>query len=305
MLSRAQRPARLDQLAAGRHHHHARTGRRRHPAEADRREQAELARPDHLAGAHQQRRPRRSPPPHAGCADPPRGPGVRRPRDPVLLGPLERHDRGGTPRDRSTGHDAHARCPGSARRWWPARPRSRRRPAGARGRSGGRVGHVAEGRRRTRPSPSCRRPAATPSARTSSATGSPRASISECSKGSIGRMRARIRWRYSSTEIGRWSSAPRACLARPPGGGAGSLAEDGALVDPTVVALEDRLALDLHAAAEGPVALDDERLGLLQRRHPGREALVELLDHLVVVVEVDERAGATPPGRARSRWPRS
>ena len=72
--------------------------------------------------------------------------------------------------------------------------------------------------------------------------------------------------------------------------GSSVLAEDRAFLDPAVLAVEAGSALDADALAEGPVAGDDQRLGVLERRHPGREALVEVLDDLVVPVEVDERA---------------
>ena len=49
----AQRLAGLDELGPGRHDHHARAWRGRHPAETQCREQPDLAGPDHLAAAHQ------------------------------------------------------------------------------------------------------------------------------------------------------------------------------------------------------------------------------------------------------------
>ena len=80
------------------------------------------------------------------------------------------------------------------------------------------------------------------------------------------------------------------------------LVEDGAALDPLGGRRgEGHVAHDAYAAAEGPVALDGERVGLAQRRGAVGEALVEVADQLVeVAVERDVRAPRRRPGRARS-----
>src|SRR4051812_1451633 len=111
-------------------------------------------------------------------------------------------------------------------------------------------------------------------ATTSSATASPRASMSGCGKSGSGSMSARMRARWSSTEM------------RP-----SAIGEDGVGVDALGGAgLQGHVPHHLHTVAERPVALDPQRGGLLQRRGAVGEAPVELADELVVVaVEVDVR----------------
>src|SRR4051794_8471268 len=111
-------------------------------------------------------------------------------------------------------------------------------------------------------------------ATTSSATASPRVSISGCGKSGSGSMAARIRARWSSTEV------------RP-----SAIGEDGVGGDPLRgPGLQGDVADHLHAAGEGPVALDPQGAGLLHRRRAVREALVEVADQPVeVAVEVDVR----------------
>ena len=293
----AQRPAGLDELGAGRHHHDARARRGRHAAEAERREQADLAGADDLAATHQQVALLRPPRRRGGCAGPRRAPGGPAPRGP-LLGPLERHHRVGARRDRRAGHDADG---GAGRQ-----REDRGLPGGdlADDRQvhralGGGVGDVAERhgvavhagvvedrqrdlrrgrprrrRGRGRPSAGARRAASARSGR-APGRGGPRPDS--------GGVRVGRTWRraYAEERVPSPSTVPASTRPRSP--------------------VERGRALDLDALAEAPVAGDDQRVGLLQRRHAGGEALVELLDQLVVRRRGRRTAASRPPGRARSR----
>ena len=287
MLSRPSGRPGLHQLGTRRHHHDARTRRRGHPAEAQGREQPDLAGADHLAPAHQEVALAGPPRRRSGCAGPPRAPGARAPR---ARSPRSTRTAPRRCIPRAPGAPVMMRTavPGVSvkigrlagrdlahdRQVHRAAPRWRRRRRGT--------------RRRTRPCRSCRRPAATPGACTSSATGSPIASISGCSNG-WHRLDAAQHALEIVLDGQRPAGASRRGMTRPYSEASPS---PRTAPDSTRPCSPSSLAEPLHldALAEGPVAGDDQRLGLLQRRHPGREALVELLDHLVVlVVEVDER----------------
>ena len=147
--------------------------------------------------------------------------------------------------------------------------------------------------RRSRPSRSCRSSAARSGATTSSASARPRASISGCWKAGSGETVARMRSTWSADRQqgrGRLShAAPASSRTVPPS------------TRWAAVGVERDVADDLDAVAEGPVALDGERVGLAQRRRAVGEALVEVADQLVeLAVERRRRAPRRRPGRARS-----
>ena len=145
--------------------------------------------------------------------------------------------------------------------------------------------------RRSRPSRSCRSTAARSGRRRprpARGRGPPSAAA--------GRPAAARPWRGCAR--GSPSTGSEVSHARP----GASLVEDGAALDPLGRrGVERDVADDLHAAAEGPVALDRQRVGLAQRRRTLGEALVEVADQLVeVAVERRRRARRRSPGRARS-----
>ena len=157
-LARRGRAARLDQLAAGGDDHDAGPragpgpgrGRRRRaarsgPARAGCRRRGPARRRDVLAA-------------RGGCTAPGFGAWVMRDRGDAAVGPLDRDDGVGAGRHRRAGHDPHAEPGLHACRPTATRPRCRRRPAAAPGRSPTRPRRRRRARR-SRPSRSCRRAA--------------------------------------------------------------------------------------------------------------------------------------------------